>query len=305
MIILKKITIDEINKKVKNNPEKFIKECEEKFSKNVLKAVDYIKKNGIKYVFVSGPTSSGKTTFSKHFADYISDFDHIDISLDDYYNTLDKMPLKKNKEYNFESVNSLKLDILKRDFIKLKNGEEVYIPLVDFQTGKRVENNEKIKLNDNSIVVIEGLHALNKKILDIFEGEKIFRIFLCPEPEILRNNNPLSSYDLRFIRRMVRDNNYRNSDALNSLKMWKNVREGEKMYMSSYRKNADVVINTFLDYEPCILRKEALSLIDTVKEDSGYYNKAKRLKNILLDFCEADYKSVPETSLLNEFIKKD
>jgi len=267
--------------------------------------VDYIKANDIKYVFVSGPTSSGKTTFSKRFADYIRDFDHIDISLDDYYKTLDNMPLKKNNEYNFESVNSLKLDDIKEDFIKLKNGEEVYIPLVDFMTGKRVENNENIKLNSNSIVVIEGLHALNKKILDLFKDEKILKIFICPEPEILRNKKNISSYDLRFIRRMVRDNNYRNSDALNSLKMWKTVREGEKIYMGEYRKNADTIINTFLDYEPCILRKEALPLIDTVKENSEYYNKAKRLKNILSDFCEIDYGLVPEFSLLNEFIKKD
>ena len=159
---------------------------------------------------MSGPSSSGKTTFSKKFAHYIGEYKHIDISLDDYYKEFTDMPLKRNGEYNFESVNSLRLDSIREDFKKLINGEEVSIPLVDFETGKRVEDNEKIKLDDETLVVIEGLHALNKKILNIFKGEKILKIFICPVPQVIINEGKLSKYDLRFTRRLVRDNNYRN-----------------------------------------------------------------------------------------------
>ena len=298
------LKIEKINEMALKCPQKFVEECENKFNSEIKKTVDYIIKNDIKYIFVSGPSSSGKTTFSKKFAHYIGKYKHIDISLDDYYKEFSVMPLKRNGEYNFESVNTLRLDIIRKDFKKLINGEEVSLPLVDFETGKRVEDNEKIRLDNETLVVIEGLHALNKKILSIFKEEKIFKIFICPVPDVTINNSKLSRYDLRFTRRMVRDNNYRNSDAKNSLKMWKTVRDGEKIYMDGYRKNADKVINTFLPYEPCILKKEALPLLESVNNESKYFNKALRLKRIFEKFETIDYNYVPENSLLNEFIKK-
>lgn len=296
------LTIAKINNMAKD-PEKFVSACEEKFLKTTENIVKIINENKIKYVFLSGPSSSGKTTFSSMLIKSLKGKKHFDISLDDYYKEFNVMPLRKNGDYNFETINSLRLDDLKNDFKLLKEGKEIYLPLVDFQTGKRVEDNEKVKVDKDTVVLIEGLHALNKKITDIFKGENTLKIFICPEPKIERNGKFLSPYDLRFIRRAVRDENFRNSDIFNSFKMWKDVRLGEKQFMASYRKNADVVENTFLDYELCVLKKPALKMLYTVGKDSEYYLRAKRLTNILENISDIDVKYVSKNSLLKEFIK--
>lgn len=296
------LTIAKINKMAKD-PEKFVSACEEKFLKTTENIVKIINENKIKYVFLCGPSSSGKTTFSSMLIKSLKGKKHFDISLDDYYKEFNVMPLRKNGNYNFETINSLRVDDIKNDFKLLKEGKEIYLPLVDFQTGKRVENNEKVKVDKDTVVLIEGLHALNKKITDIFKGENTLKIFICPEPKIERNGKFLSPYDLRFIRRAVRDENFRNSDIFNSFKMWKDVRLGEKQFMTSYRKNADIAENTFLDYELCVLKKPALKMLYTVGKDSEYYLRAKRLINILENVLDIDDKYVGKNSLLKEFIK--
>lgn len=304
MVKLKIIDVLNINCALRQNKKEYIEKCENEFDNAVREIAEHIKKNGIKYVFVSGPSSSGKTTFSKRFARYLEGITHYDISLDDYYKKLDVMPLKKNGEYNFESVYSLKTDKIKRDFEKLRLGEEVSLPLLDFETGKRIENNEKIKMDENSIAVIEGLHALNSKITGIFKNEKIYRIFLCPDAEVKCDKTILNRYDLRFIRRMVRDNNYRNSGIENSLRMWKTVRDGEKIYMKGYRAKADVSLNTFLDYEISVLKKEALPLLYEIKKENPYYRKCQKYIKVLEKTEDTPHSYVPQYSLLNEFIKK-
>lgn len=302
---MKTLTIEEINARAKSDPEVFMHECEIDFNKKIENIAEYIKEKDIRYVFLCGPSSSGKTTFSRLFAFYLRGKHHIDISLDDYYKTFDIMPKKKNGQYNFETVNSLRLNDIKEDFKLLKEGKEVAVPLVDFQTGLRIEENEKIKIKKNSVVVIEGLHALNSRILDIFKGEKILKIYICPVPEVKRKGKPVSIYDFRFIRRAVRDFNFRNSDIENSLRMWKDVRDGEKIYMPNYKKNADITVNTYLQYEPCIFKKPAIELLSGVSKDSEHYLKVKRLMNLLDLFEPIDSRYISENSLLNEFIKKD
>ena len=296
------LTIAEINKMAKE-PETFVSACEEKFLKTTENIVKIINEQKIKYVFLCGPSSSGKTTFSSMLVKRLEGKEHFDISLDDYYKELSVMPLRKNGNYNFETINSLRVNDFKKDFKLLKEGKEIYLPMVDFKTGKRVEDNEKVKAGKDTVVLIEGLHALNKKVTDIFSGEKTLKIFICPEPKIERNGKLLSPYDLRFIRRAVRDENFRNSDIFNSFKMWQDVRLGEKQFMGSYKKNADIVENTFLNYELCVLKKPALKMLYTVGKDSKYYLKAKRLIGILENFLDIDKKYVGKNSLLKEFIK--
>ncbi len=296
------LTIDRINEMAKE-PEKFVSACEEKFLRTTENIVKIINEKKIRYVFLCGPSSSGKTTFSNMLVKSFKGKEHFDISLDDYYKELNVMPLKKNGNYNFETINSLRVDDLKSDFKLLIEGKEIYLPLVDFQTGKRVENNEKVRVGKDTVVLIEGLHALNKKITDVFKGENTLKIFICPEPKIERGGKFLSPYDLRFIRRAVRDENFRNSDIFNSFKMWQDVRMGEKQFMGSYKENADIIENTFLNYEPCVLKKHALRMLYTVGKDSEYYLRAKRLINILECFLDIDDKYVGKNSLLKEFIK--
>lgn len=296
------LTVEQINDMAKE-PEKFVSACEENFLKTTENIVKTINEKKIKYVFLCGPSSAGKTTFSKMLVKSLKGKEHFDISLDDYYKELGVMPHKKNGNFNFETINSLRLDDLRKDFKLLIEGKEIYLPLVDFMTGKRVEDNKKVKADKDTVVLIEGLHSLNKKITNIFRGENTLKIFIYPQPEIKRNGKFLSPYDLRFIRRAVRDENFRNSDIFNSFRMWKDVRFGEKQFMGSYKKNADIIENTFLDYELCVLKKPALKMLYTVSKDSEYYLKAKRLINILECFSDIDEKYVGKNSLLKEFIK--
>lgn len=302
---MKILTVDDINILAKNTPEKFVFECEEKFKNMVYDIVNIINERNIKYVFLCGPSSSGKTTFSSLLIKNLKGKKHFDISLDDYYKTKEDMPRRKNNDYNFETINSLRVEDFKRDMEALKAGKEVYLPRVDFQTGKWVEHHEKVKIKEETVVLIEGLHALNKKITNIFKDEKILKIFIWPTPFIERKGKLLSHIDLRFIRRAVRDENYRNSGILNSFRMWQDVRLGEKQFMKKYKNNADIIENTFLNYEPCILKKPALKMLYQVEKGSIYYLRAKRLINILEGFYEIDINLVDENSLLNEFIKKE
>ena len=297
--------VKELNQRAQENPQELIRGCEEDFSQRIKDIARQIQQDKVKYVFISGPTSSGKTTFSKKFADYLKDSHHLDISLDDYYKPLEKMPLKKNGEYNFESIFSLNLDFMYESFRLLKEGKEVYLPLVDFMTQKRIENHEKVKRREESVVVIEGLHALNSKITGIFEGERILKVFIMPDPTIQEEDKTFSRFDFRFIRRMVRDFNFRNAEVERSLKMWLDVRSGEKVYMDQYRKNADVCMNTFLAYEPCILKRPALELLSQVPGESEFGRKVARLQNLMERFVEIPLSHLPEASLLNEFVKRD
>lgn len=301
---MKILTVDDINILAKNTPEKFVKECEEKFKNMVYDIVNIVSEKNIKYVFLCGPSSSGKTTFSSLLLKNLKGKNNFDISLDDYYKTKKDMPRRKNNDYNFETINSLRVDDLKKDLKALKEGEEIYLPRVDFETGKWVKHHEKVQLKEDSVVLIEGLHALNKKVTGIFKDEKTLKIFICPTPFIERKGKFISSVDLRFIRRAVRDENYRNSGIFNSFRMWQDVRLGEKQFMKTYKNNADIVENTFLNYEPCILKKPALKMLYQVEKESIYYLRAKRLANILEGFYDIDINLVDENSLLNEFIKK-
>lgn len=298
------LTVDYINQNAKDNLESFINKSEEKFKKTVDKIARRIKEEKIKYVFLCGPTSSGKTTFSSLLIKDINLEGSFCISLDDYYKSIENMPLWKNNHPNYETINSLRLDAIKRDFNLLKEGKEVKLPLLDFETGRWVENNRNVKIEDNNIVLIEGLHALNKKITGIFKGEKILKIFICPTPHIEHKGKKLSNIDLRFIRRLVRDENYRNSDVLNSFLLWDYVRAGERQFMKGYKLNADIVENTYLDYETCVLKSQALKMLYTVNKDNKYYLRARRLINLLECFLNIDTKNVGKDSLLNEFIKK-
>lgn len=299
------LTVADINLQAENNPYEFAQKCECGFQTTVKKIAEKIEKEKIKYIFLSGPTSSGKTTFSGLLLRYLSGDNHFDISLDDYYKSLEEMPQRKNNDYNFETINSLRTDAFKKDMEILKSGGEIFLPLVDFETGKRVTEHEKVKMSESSVVLIEGLHAFNKRITDVFKNEKTIKIFICPEPCIEKNGRIISKTDLRFIRRAVRDQNYRQSDIFNSFRMWGDVRAGEKQFVAKYKTKAEITVNTFLDYEPCILKNPALEMLYRVEKHSPYYLRAKRLINIMESFSGMDNKCVSVNSLLNEFIKKD
>ena len=288
------ISAEEINKLAKN-PAKFIAECEASFDKKISDIKDYIRKNNKEYIFISGPTSSGKTTFTKKLSQGFPG--SLIISLDDYYKTLENMPRRKDGRYNFESVNSIDLETIKKDFKKLIKGEEIFLPGLDFQTKKRSLSETGVKKEKDTLVIIEGLHALNPKIFEGFENS--LKIFISPMTELQYNGKKANPYDLRFIRRLVRDRFFRDAKAEINIKMWPDVRAGEKIYMKKYRENADFLCDTFIPYELCVLKPWLIWGLSHLEKTP----RISRLLSIVSEIEEISSDKIPETSLLKEFIK--
>ncbi len=293
--MLNTISAEEINKRAET-PEKFISECEKEFDKKIEDIAKYVKAKNIRCVFISGPTSSGKTTFTKKLKKTAED--SLTISLDDYYKTIEDMPRKKDGDYNFESVNSIDLKALKEDLTALFEGKKVYLPYLDFSNYKRGRYKDSVSLKDNTLIIIEGLHALNPKVFNLV-FEKSLKIFISPMTELTYKKKTASVYDIRFIRRIVRDNFYRNAKAEINIKMWPHVRAGEKIYMQGYKKNADFLADTFIPYELCVMKPFLEKLLSEV-EQTG---KIRRILSLISNFKELSTDLVPENSLLREFIK--
>ena len=291
-----KLTVEGINK-MAETPRGFIDLCEKEFDEKIKSVAAYVKKNKIKIIFLSGPTSSGKTTFTKKMAGYLGRGSLV-LSLDDYYKEQEEIPLNKDGSYNYETISAINTKRFREDVKKLLSGEETALPGLDFKTGERSDESRKVRLKGSSTVIVEGLHALNPKIYGAC-GENCLKIFISPMRKVFNGKKIISSYDIRFIRRMVRDNFFRNAGAEITVKMWKSVRSGEKIYMQKYKDNADFLIDTFMPYELCVMKKIALSQLSGIEKTI----KVRRLANILGAFEEIDKKYIPKTSILNEFIK--
>ncbi len=292
--LLNTISAEEINEKAKN-PESFVTLCENEFNKKIHDIKKYIKSKGIRFVYISGPSASGKTTFTKKLKE--GEKDTITISLDDYFKSLENMPRKKDGEMNFESVNSIDLKALKTDFSALKNGEKVHLPALDFNDLSRSFSKESVSIKDNTLVIIEGLHALNPKIYKAL-GDGL-KIFISPMTELTYRGKTASVYDIRFIRRVVRDSFFRNARAAVNIKMWPQVRAGEKIYMQSYKRNADFLVDTFVPYELCIMKPYIEELLSEVESTP----KTRRILSLASSFTKISETLIPENSIMKEFIK--
>lgn len=291
-----KLTVETINE-MAETPHIFIDECEKEFNKKIKSITAYAGRNGIKLVFLSGPTSSGKTTFTKKMAEFFGE-DVIVLGLDDYYKDNTDIPLNRDGSYNYETINAIDIKGFASDIKKLISGEETCLREFDFKTAKRITGKRKVRLKETATVIVEGLHALNRKVYGVCD-EKSLKIFISPMSKIFIKDRQISPYDIRFIRRMVRDNFFRNAGADVTVKMWKSVRSGEKIYMQKYKDNADFLIDTFVPYELCALKNIALSQLSEIEATL----KVRRLINILEAFKSIDTAFIPKTSILHEFIK--
>ncbi len=292
--MLNTISAEEINESAKN-PESFVTLCENEFNKKIHDIKNYIKGKGIKFVYISGPSASGKTTFTKKLKE--GEKDTITISLDDYFKTFENMPRKKTGEMNFESVNSIDLTALKNDFRILKKGGEIHLPYLNFNDMSRSFSKKSISLNENTLVIIEGLHALNPKIYKAL-GDGL-KIFISPMTELTYRGKTASVYDIRFVRRVVRDSFFRNARAAVNIKMWPDVRAGEKIYMKNYKRNADFIVDTFVPYELCVMKPYIEELLGEVESSP----KTRRILSLVSAFNTISEKLIPENSIMKEFIK--
>lgn len=290
------VTAEYINDRL-SEPEVFVDECEKRFDSKIESLAEYCKKKEIRFIFLSGPSSSGKTTFTKKMAEMLGE-NTLCLSLDDYYKEYADIPLSKNGKPNYETVSALQVSRFRADFERLVKGEEISVPMVDFARKQVIKENRRVTLKKGDSVIIEGLHALNSKFFGACK-EKCLKIFICPMSEVSIKGRAISNYDIRFIRRAVRDNFFRSADIDLSLELWKSVRAGEKVYMGKYRKNADFLVDTFVPYELCALKDEAEKLFEKAEQTL----KIKRLRNIVSSFGRIDLKLIPENSILREFLK--
>ena len=289
----------------RENLQDFICECEQNFKDKVSRIAQKIESDKIDFVLVSGPSSSGKTTFVHRLAHKLRDMNRtsIRISLDNYF--LDKEAFLKQDfvDIDFESINAIDTVSFFAHMDAIIQNEVVNLPIYDFSIGARSDQSVTVDGAKCDVVMIEGLHALNDMILETLKSYHVLTIFLHPTPEImLEDHKKMVGKDLRLLRRLVRDFNFRSSSVLNTFNLWVNVRRGETLYVYPESKNAEIEVDTTHLYEIGVLKRQAEELLGAVTEDSKYYSEALRLLKILNQFEEIDHNMVPQDSLLREFI---
>lgn len=265
--------------------------------------------NNMNIVMLAGPSSSGKTTTAKKLAIQLAVLgkDAYVISTDDYFVDRNKTPLDENGNKDFESIDAIDLHSLNEDLLDLLEGKEVILPSFNFIKGIRTLSNKKIKMKENTILIIEGIHALNPKLTDYIPEKNKYKIYVSVLTGInIDSTNRISSTETRLIRRIVRDNKYRGYDTLETLKSWDKVKLGEQKYIFPYQNRADFYVDSSLIYEYNALKKYAIECFKQVSKNSKYYYMVDRLENILSYFVEIENtKIIDDHSILREFIGED
>ena len=261
-------------------------------------------KEGIRIVLISGPSSSGKTTFCKRLQVQLTTnlLHPVGISLDDYFLNREDTPKDEHGEYDFESLYALDLPYFNKDLKKLLSGEEIELPSFNFETGQRVFKGKKLKLRENSILVIEGIHALNPELTEFIDEYK-YRVYVSVLTSIsLDNHNWIPTTDNRLLRRIIRDYRFRGYSAEDTINRWPSVRRGEDKWIFPYQENADAMFNSAMLYELAALRKFAEPILAQVPESSKANAEAYRLLRFLRYFNYIPTEELPGTSLLREFL---
>lgn len=261
--------------------------------------------DGKKFIMIAGPSSSGKTTFSNRLSIQLSakGLCPHPIALDDYYVDREKCPRDENGDFDFECLESIDVEKFNQDMVSLLNGEEIEMPSFNFKTGKREYRGKKLKLGENDILVIEGIHGLNDKLSHSLPAESKFRIYISALTQLnIDEHNPLPTTDGRLLRRIVRDARTRNTSAQETLAMWHSVRRGEEKYIFPFQESADVMFNSALVYEIAVLKTYAEPLLFQIPRDSAEYKEAKRLLKFLDYFLPLPTENIAQNSLAREFI---
>ena len=262
-------------------------------------------KEGIRIVLISGPSSSGKTTFCKRLQVQLTTnlLHPVGISLDDYFLNREDTPKDEHGEYDFESLYALDLPYFNKDLKKLLSGEEIELPSFNFESGRRIFKGKKLKLRENSILVIEGIHALNPELTEFIDDKYKYRVYVSVLTSIsLDNHNWIPTTDNRLLRRIIRDYRFRGYSAEDTINRWPSVRRGEDKWIFPYQENADAVFNSAMLYELAALRKYAEPILAQVPESNKANAEAYRLLRFLRYFNYIPTEELPGTSLLREFL---
>ena len=268
-------------------------------------AEEIASRKGVKLVLLAGPSSSGKTTSCKRLSIQlaVNGLKPLQISLDDYFVDREKTPKDASGEYDYESIYALDLDLINEQFNALFRGEEVELPKYDFQSGKSKKSGNWLKMNDNNVLVVEGIHALNPELTAHIPQEQIFRVYASALTTILLDNhNYIPTTDNRLLRRIIRDYKYRGVSAQETIHRWPSVRAGENKWIFPFQENADAMLNTAMLYELAVIKMQAEPLLQQVPENCEEYAEAYRLLKFLKYFKGIPYNNLPPTSLLREFL---
>lgn len=270
-------------------------------AKEVKKRID----EGVKIIFISGPSSSGKTTSSNRINIQLRvlGIKPRVIGMDDYFVDRDKTPIDENGNFDFESIKALDTELFNEHLGKLLVGESVEMPTFDFHTGKRVYKGNRLILNKDEVLIIEGIHALNPELSAKIDPKYTYKIYVSALTSLqMDDTSRINTTDNRLLRRIVRDNTHRSHTALDTLRRWGSVRRGEERNIFPYQEEADYMINSSLLYEIAVLKRYVVPLLLQVPETTYEHSEAQRLLNLLAHFRDLDDKIIPPSSVLREFI---
>ena len=273
--------------------------------RKIARVADEICNLNRRLVLLAGPSSSGKTTTSKRMAIQLAacGMRPLTISMDDYFVNRVNTPLDENGEYDYECLGALDVPYFNKQLTQLLNGETVELPRYDFVTGERVPSGRHLAMEKNNVLIIEGIHALNPDLTPQIPREEKFQVYVTALTTIqLDEERKISTSDARLLRRMLRDKNFRNYSAEETIHRWPSVRAGEEKWIFPFEGNCDMMINTALLYELSVLRLHVLPILEEVPTNAPEYKEAFRLRQFIGFFEPISSKQIPPTSLLREFL---
>ncbi len=300
-------TLSKLNKSIQEGNSKDLSLLEEALhEKKISKIADKIAdKEQVKMVLIAGPSSSGKTTFAQRLGLQLklNGLRPVTISVDNYFVEREQTPIDENGKLDFEAIEAVDMELLNRDIERLLNGEEIQMPTFNFETGHKEYKGNKVRLEKDDIIVMEGIHCLNDRLTSQIPRNKKFKVYISALTVLnIDNFNRISTTDSRLIRRIVRDSKFRSYSAIHTLKMWNSVNRGEMQNIFPYQEEADAMFNTSLIYEISVLKKYALPQLEAIDNRSIEFAEAKRIREFLKYFEDIPDEVVPKNSLLREFI---
>ncbi|MFP4535048.1 MAG: nucleoside kinase [Spirochaetaceae bacterium] len=305
--ILNVSSVGQLNQRVeKGEIKEFIRVNEALHNKRITEIADAIVENEAKrLILIAGPSSSGKTTFTKKLAVQLTvlGLEPVMVSVDDYFVPREETPLDEDGNYDFESLHALDIDLLNRDVAALLRREAVELPSFNFRDGTREYKGHRIRMPDRGVLLMEGIHNLNDELTREIPREEKYKVYVSALTQLnLDDHNRISTTDNRLIRRLVRDHQFRGHSAKETFEMWPSVRRGENRSIFPYQDTADAAFNSALDYELSILKNYAQPLLLQIKPYHSVYHEAARLMTFLNFFTTIPEKHVPSDSILREFI---
>ena len=305
--LLKLRTIGDLNEAITEGKTNLLIQVSEALQeKKISKIAEEIaNRHGIRMVLIAGPSSSGKTTTCKRLSVQLltNGIKPVPISLDDYFLDRDLTPRDETGDFDFESIHALNIPLLNEQLAALFRGDEVELPRYNFHEGKSEWSGKRLRLADDEVLVVEGIHALNPELTAQISDDKKFRVYASALTTLLLDNhNYIPTTDNRLLRRIIRDHKYRGVDARETIRRWASVRKGENKWIFPFQENADAMFNTAMLFELAVIKSQAEPLLEQVPENCPEYAEAYRLRKFLRYIKPIPEAQIPPTSLLREFL---